>query len=97
MPKATPRDSTPPLNTPIPGLSDVAAVLDAFAAGLQPDRTRLIAAALALDTLIKTTTPSRDLLDAAAGLQILATRGTLDLDDAGRRRAIRRDSSPTHS
>ena len=79
--------SMPPLNTPITGLSDAAAVLDELAAGLQPDRARLIAAALALDTLIKTTTPSRDLLDAAAGLQILATGGTLDLDDAGRSRA----------
>jgi hypothetical protein len=85
MTQATPRDSTPPLNTPIPGLSDAAAVLNDLAA--QPDRARLIAAALALDTLIKTTTPSRDLLDAAAGLQVLATGGTLDLDDAGRSRA----------
>jgi hypothetical protein len=42
---------------------------------------------LALDTLIKTTSASRDLLDAAAGLQILATGGTLDLDEAGRLRA----------
>ena len=62
-------------------------VLDYLAAGIQPDRARLIAAALALDTLIKTTTPSRDLLDAAAGLQILATGGTLDLDETGRNRA----------
>jgi hypothetical protein len=62
-------------------------LLDELAAGNQPDRARLIAAALALDTLIKTTTPSRDLLDAAAGLQILATGGTLDLDEAGRLRA----------
>jgi hypothetical protein len=87
MTPATPRDSTPRLNTPITGLSDAAAVLDELAAGNQPDRARLIAAALALDTLTKTTTPSRDLLDAAAGLQILATGGTLDLDDAGRSRA----------
>jgi hypothetical protein len=74
----------PPLNTPI---TDAARVLDDLAAGMVPDRARLIAAALALDTLIKTTTPSRDLLDAAAGLEILATGGTLDLDDAGRSRA----------
>jgi hypothetical protein len=77
--------STPPLNTPI--LHQATSVLDELAAGIQPDRARLIAAALVLDTLIKTTTPSRDLLDAAAGLQILATGGTLDLDDAGRLRA----------
>jgi hypothetical protein len=84
----TPADrvhSTPPLNTPI--LHQAASVLDELAAGIQPDRARLIAAALALDTLIKTTTPSRDLLDAAAGLQILATGGTLDLDETGRLRA----------
>jgi hypothetical protein len=88
MTPATPRDSTPPLNTPIPGLNDAALVLDALAEGTQPDRARLIAAALALDTLlIKTTMPSRDLLDAAAGLQVLATGGTLDLDEAGRLRA----------
>jgi hypothetical protein len=76
--------STPPLNTPI---TDAARVLDDLAAGMVPDRARLIAAALALDTLIKTTTPSRDLLNAAAGLQILATGGTLDLDETGRLRA----------
>jgi hypothetical protein len=84
----TPADrvhSTPPLNTPI--LHQAASVLDELAAGIQPDRARLIAAALALDTLIKTTPPSRDLLDAAAGLQILATGGTLDLDETGRLRA----------
>jgi hypothetical protein len=85
MAKATRVHSTPPLNTS--ALHAAAAVLYDLAAGLQPDRARLIAAALALDTLIKTTTPSRDLLDAAAGLQILATGGTLDLDDAGRSRA----------
>ena len=86
MAKATRAHSTPPLNTPI--LHEAAGVLDELAAGIQPDRARLIAAALALDTLIKTTTPSRDLLDAAAGLQILATGGTLDLDETGRNRAL---------
>jgi hypothetical protein len=86
MAKATRVHSTPPLNTPI--LHEAAGVLDELAAGIQPDRARLIAAALALDTLIKTTTPSRDLLDAAAGLQILATGGTLDLDETGRNRAL---------
>jgi hypothetical protein len=89
MTRADSEHSSPPLNTPshIAALLAAAAVLDELAAGNQPDRARLIAAALALDTLIKTTTPSRDLLDAAAGLQILATGGTLDLDDAGRSRA----------
>ena len=80
-------DSENSTATPIRRLADAAAVLDDLAAGIQPDRARLIAAALALDTLIKTTTPSRDLLDAAAGLQILATGGTLDLDETGRNRA----------
>jgi hypothetical protein len=89
MTRADSEHSSPPLNTPshIAALLAAAAVLDELAAGNQPDRARLIAAALALDTLIKTTTPSRDLLDAAAGLQVLATGGTLDLDDAGRSRA----------
>jgi hypothetical protein len=89
MTQADSEHSSPPFNTPshIAALLAAAAVLDELAAGNQPDRTRLIAAALALDTLIKTTTPSRDLLDAAAGLQVLATGGTIDLDDAGRSRA----------
>ena len=89
MTRADSEHSSPPLNTPshIAALLAAAAVLDELAAGNQPDRARLIAAALALDTLIKTTTPSRDLLDVAAGLQILATGGTLDLDEAGRNRA----------
>jgi hypothetical protein len=71
----------PPLNTPI---TDAARVLDDLAAGMVPDRARLIAAALALDTLVRTTNAGRDLQDAAAGLQIWATGGTLDLDEAGR-------------
>jgi hypothetical protein len=89
MTRADSEHSSPPLNTPshIAALLAAAAVLDELATGNQPDRARLIAAALALDTLIKTTTPSRDLLDAAAGLQILATGGTLDLDEAGCLRA----------
>ena len=58
-----------------------------FALAHASTRARLIAAALALDTLVRTTNAGRDLLDAAAGLQILATRGKLDLDDAGRSRA----------
>ena len=69
------------------GLSDAASALDDLAAGTQPDRARVIAGALALDTLTRTTRPSRDLQDAAAGLQIIATGGSLDLDDAGRLRA----------
>jgi hypothetical protein len=86
MAKATREHSSPPLNSP---LTDAANVLDGLAAGIVMSHTSIITAALALDTLIKTsTTPvSRDLLDAAAGLEILATGGSLDLDDAGRSRA----------
>jgi hypothetical protein len=69
------------------GLADAATVLDALAAGTKPDRARIIAGALALDTLAQTAELSRDLQDAGAGLQILATGGTLDLDEVGRRRA----------
>jgi hypothetical protein len=68
------------------GLEDAAATLDALAAGATPDRTRDIVGALALDALTWSTT-SRDILDAAAGLGIIATGGTLDLDALGRRRA----------
>jgi hypothetical protein len=70
-----------------PGLADAANVLDALAAGTRADRASAIAGALALDTLVKTTTASRDLLDAAAGLHVIATGGTLDLDETGRIRA----------
>jgi hypothetical protein len=41
---------------------------------------------LALDGL-RWAASNRDILDAAAGLNIIATGGTLDLDDAGRHRA----------
>jgi hypothetical protein len=68
------------------GLADAACVLDALAAGTQPDRARVIAGALALDTLAQTAELSRDLQDAAAGLHIIATGDTLDLDEAGRLR-----------
>jgi hypothetical protein len=68
------------------GLEDAAATLDALAAGTMPDRTRAIVGALALDALTWATS-SRDILDAAAGLSIIATGGTLDLNELGRRRA----------
>ena len=52
--------------------------------GPREPRPRHCAGALALDAFLWTT-PSRDLLDAAAGLRIIATGGTLnDLDEAGR-------------
>lgn len=69
-------------------LKSVAAVFDDLAAGVIPERAAVLAAALALNThCISVDSPSRDMLDAAAGLEILATGGTLDLDDAGRARA----------
>lgn len=75
-------------NMPIvDGLEDAALALDALGAGQVPDRTRVIVGALALDTLVQWTLPGRDLLDAAAGLNIIATGGNLDLDAVGRLRA----------
>jgi hypothetical protein len=72
----------------IAGLEEAALVLDApFAAGEAPDRARVIVGALALDTLAAWDGADRDLRDAAAGLQTLACGGSLDLDEAGRRRA----------
>jgi hypothetical protein len=68
------------------GLEDAARVLDSLAAGEIPDRTAAIVGALALDAL-PWTLPGRDLLDAAAGLAIIATGGVLELDEAGRFRA----------
>lgn len=52
-----------------------------------PDRARLLTGALALDTLRHAGTADRDLLDAGAGLQTLATGGALELDMQGRDRA----------
>ena len=49
-------------------------------------RSRLIAGALALSTAAYSSA-DRDLADAAIGLRLLATGGTLDLDETGRRRA----------
>lgn len=68
-------------------LLDAALALDDLAAGRVPDRPRLLAGALALDTLRLKGAADRDLLDAGAGLQILATGGVLDLDTQGRSRA----------
>jgi hypothetical protein len=50
------------------------------------NRSRLIAGALALSTATYSC-GDRDLADAATGLRVLATGGTLDLDETGRRRA----------
>jgi hypothetical protein len=68
-------------------LADAAYALEELAAGRAPDRARLLAGALALDTLALRGATDHDLLDAAAGLKIQATDSALDLDEAGRRRA----------
>ena len=72
-----------------PGLDDAAAVLDAQAAGVTPDRLQVLAGALALSTLCLRGTADRDLLDAAAGLDALATGRTLELNAEGRTRAAK--------
>jgi hypothetical protein len=69
------------------GLADAVYSLEEQAAGRAPNRARVIAGALALNTLIHRGECDRDLLDAAAGLEYVATGGALDLNEAGRRRA----------
>jgi hypothetical protein len=69
------------------GLMDAASVLDDLAAGRAPDRARLLAGALALDTLQRAGGADRDILDSAVALQAIATGRTFDLDDTGRARA----------
>lgn len=69
------------------GLIDAAEVLDAQAAGVTPDRLQVLSGALALSTLCMRITPDRDLIDAAAGLDALATGRRLDLNTEGRARA----------
>jgi hypothetical protein len=71
----------------VDGLLDAAYCLDCLAAGDQPDRARLISAALSLDVLVTWGGADRDIRDAAIGLNTLATGGTLALDAVGRLRA----------
>ncbi len=52
-----------------------------------PERVFLLTGALALDGLRTRTDFSRDLMDAAEGLPILARGGRLDLNGEGRQRA----------
>jgi hypothetical protein len=72
---------------PLSPLQEAAAVLDALAAGRIPERRDVLNAALILNTYCLRTNADRDMLDAAAGLERLATGGTLDLDATGRQRA----------
>jgi hypothetical protein len=55
-------------------------VLDAQAAGVAPDRLQVLSGALALQRLCMLAAAHRDLLDAAAGLDALATGRKLDLN-----------------
>ena len=77
------------MNLPLSRLRDAAAVLDALASGRIPDRTALLSAALDLNTYCQGIDASRDLLDAAAGLETLINGGRIDLDATGRQRALK--------
>ena len=68
-------------------LQDAADSLDDLAAGKHSEQSRVLAGALALDTFCQTNSVDRDLLDAATGLQMIGTGGTLDLDSVGRAQA----------
>jgi hypothetical protein len=68
------------------GLSDAVYALTELAAGRTPERSRLLAGALALSALVQHGKPDRDLLDAVAGLNAWAAGG-LELDDRERVRA----------
>lgn len=68
-------------------LADAIYALTEIAAGRTPEQSRLVAGALALDTIGLRGGASQDVLDAAAGLNLMATGGTLDLDAQGRGRA----------
>jgi hypothetical protein len=67
-------------------LLDAAYALDELAAGRAPDRRRLLAGSLALDSL-RAERASRDLLDAAAELHLVAAGATVILTKRGRARA----------
>ncbi len=68
-------------------VADAIYALGEIAAGRRPEQSRLLAGALALDTIRLRGAASRDVLDAAAGLELVATGGELDLDERGRIRA----------
>ena len=68
-------------------LRDASHCLTELAAGRTPERLFVLTGALALDELRARTVFSRDLIDAAEGLAILARGGKLELNDEGRVRA----------
>jgi hypothetical protein len=67
-------------------LSDASHCLTELAAGRTPERLFVLTGALALDELRARTVFSRDLIDAAEGLAILARGGKLQLNEQGRER-----------
>jgi hypothetical protein len=69
------------------GLKAAVAALEALAEGQVPDQAAVLAGALALESLCAAGGATRETLDAAAGLKVLASGGTLELDDAGQARA----------
>jgi hypothetical protein len=68
-------------------LIDASHCLTELAAGRTPERLFVLTGALALDELRARTVFSRDLIDAAEGLAILARGGNLQLNEEGRERA----------
>jgi hypothetical protein len=68
-------------------LRDASHCLTELAAGRTPERLFILAGALALDELRARTVFSRDLVDTAEGLAILARVGKIELNDEGRERA----------
>ena len=67
-------------------LSDASHCLTELGAGRTPERVFVLTGTLALGLRARTVF-SRDLLDAAEGLAILARGGKLELNDEGRARA----------
>ena len=68
-------------------LLDAAYCLDELSVGRMPDRDRLLAGALVLHTRRLLGTADQYLLDAAAGLESLASGGKLNLSEHGQARA----------
>jgi hypothetical protein len=68
-------------------IADAVYALGEQAAGREPNRARLLAGALALSKAVAHGIADRDVLDAAAGLELVATGRSFTLDEIGRRRA----------
>jgi hypothetical protein len=70
------------------GLSDAVYSLEEMAQGRPPEKARLLAGALAVNTIILRGRADRDVLDAGAGLEALAKGEEFELDEIGRKRAL---------